>query len=213
MGVLWALRADDGRIRDFAFGYGNASILRSFRLSPSTHERYALLEALPQMRGSHAFDAYVSVCETGRPWVEEVNYDTPFGDGYMLGTFVQRTAKLGDGLVVFPRPRSPRSIGATFRCSSRSRCRPDAVVLISDLGTRSTSHPPSCHGCDQIQNDDQDERRDRGDGRADRVTSGCLRQATELLVTARTRALSPVVGRSPSPSRAPSADGRSARRT
>ena len=30
-----------------------------------------------------------------------MTYDTPFGDGYMLGTFVQRIAKLGDGLVVF----------------------------------------------------------------------------------------------------------------
>ena len=53
------------------------------------------------MRGSRAFDAYVRVCESGEPWVHEVTYDTPFGDGYMLGTFVQRTAKLGDGLVNF----------------------------------------------------------------------------------------------------------------
>ena len=53
------------------------------------------------MRGSHAFDAYVEVCESGEPWVQEVTYDTPFGDGYMLGTFVQRTAKLGDGLINF----------------------------------------------------------------------------------------------------------------
>ena len=41
------------------------------------------------------------VCESGEPWHHEVTYDTPFGDGYMLGTFVQRTAKLGDGLVNF----------------------------------------------------------------------------------------------------------------
>ena len=53
------------------------------------------------MRGSRAFDAYADVCDTGRPWVTEVTYDTPFGDGYMLGTFVHRAAKLGDGLVVF----------------------------------------------------------------------------------------------------------------
>ena len=53
------------------------------------------------MRGSRAFDAYIEVCESGRPWVKEVTYDTPFGDGYMLGTFVERTAKLGDGLVNF----------------------------------------------------------------------------------------------------------------
>jgi signal transduction histidine kinase len=35
------------------------------------------------------------------PGVQELNYDTPFGDGYVLGTFVHRTAKLGDGLVNF----------------------------------------------------------------------------------------------------------------
>lgn len=101
VGVLWALRDDDGRIVDFTFGYGNPSILRSFRLPPATRDRYTLLEALPRMRGSRAFDAYVRVCNTGEPWVHEVTYDTPFGDGYMLGTFVQRTAKLGDGLVNF----------------------------------------------------------------------------------------------------------------
>ena len=101
VGVLWALRDADGQIVDFAFGYGNPSILRAFRLPPATRDRYTLLEALPRMRGSGAFDAYVRVCESGEPWVHEVTYDTPFGDGYMLGTFVQRSAKLGDGLVNF----------------------------------------------------------------------------------------------------------------
>jgi signal transduction histidine kinase len=101
VGVLWALRDTEGRIVDFTFGYGNPSILRAFRLPAATRDRYTLLEALPRMRGSRAFDAYVKVCETGEPWVHEVTYDTPFGDGYMLGTFVQRSAKLGDGLVNF----------------------------------------------------------------------------------------------------------------
>jgi signal transduction histidine kinase len=101
VGVLWAIRDDDGGIVDFSFGYGNPSILRAFRLPAATRDRYTLLEALPQMRGSRAFDAYVRVCDTGEPWVHEVTYDTPFGDGYMLGTFVQRSAKLGDGLVNF----------------------------------------------------------------------------------------------------------------
>jgi len=101
VGVLWALRDADGRIVDFTFGYGNPSILRAFRLTPATRDRYTLLEALPRMRGARAFDTYVRVCESGEPWVHEVTYDTPFGDGYMLGTFVQRTAKLGDGLVNF----------------------------------------------------------------------------------------------------------------
>jgi signal transduction histidine kinase len=101
VGVLWALRDPEGNITDFAFGYGNPSMLRSFRIPPATAERYTLLEALPRMRGSRAFDAYVRVCESGVPWVREITYDTPFGDGYMLGTFVQRVAKLGDGLIVF----------------------------------------------------------------------------------------------------------------
>jgi len=101
VGVLWALRDADDDIVDFTFGYGNPSILRAFRLPPETRDRYTLLEALPRMRGSVAFDAYVEVCESGEPWIQEVTYDTPFGDGYMLGTFVQRTVKLGDGLVNF----------------------------------------------------------------------------------------------------------------
>ncbi len=101
VGVLWAVRDADGKIGDFTFGYGNPAILRAFRLPATTRDRYTLLEALPQMRGSRAFDAYIRVCEFGQPWVHEVTYDTPFGDGYMLGTFVQRSAKLGDGLVNF----------------------------------------------------------------------------------------------------------------
>jgi signal transduction histidine kinase len=53
------------------------------------------------VRGSRTFDAFVRVCDSGQPWVQEITYDTPFGDGYVLGTFVRRTAKLGDGLVNF----------------------------------------------------------------------------------------------------------------
>jgi signal transduction histidine kinase len=101
VGVLWALRDDDGAIRDFAFGYGNPTMLRRSGLPPSTADRLTLLEALPRIRGSRAFDAYVRVCDSGEPWVTEVVYDTPFGEGYMLGTFVHRAARLGDGLVVF----------------------------------------------------------------------------------------------------------------
>jgi signal transduction histidine kinase len=101
VGVLWAKRDARGRIVDFTFGYGNPAILRAFRLPAATRDRYTLLEALPPMRGSRAFDAYVRVCESGEPWVHEVTYDTPFGDGYMLGTFIERSARLGDGLVNF----------------------------------------------------------------------------------------------------------------
>jgi signal transduction histidine kinase len=101
VGVLWAIRDTDGAIVDFSFGYGNPAILRSFRLPAATPDRYTLLEALPQMRGSRAFHAYTRVVDLGEPWVQEITYDTPFGDGYMLGTFIERTMKLGDGLVTF----------------------------------------------------------------------------------------------------------------
>jgi signal transduction histidine kinase len=101
VGVLWAVRDAHGRIVDFTFGYGNPTMLGAFRLPAATRDRFTLLEALPPMRGSRAFDAYIKVCESGEPWVQQVTYDTPFGDGYMLGTFVERSAKLGDGLINF----------------------------------------------------------------------------------------------------------------
>ena len=101
VGLVWAVRDPEGRIVDFTFGYGNPTMLRGFRIPAQTPDRYTLLEALPGMRGSHAFQAYVDVCESGQPWVSEVTYDTPFGDGYMLGTFLHRAAKLGDGVIVF----------------------------------------------------------------------------------------------------------------
>jgi signal transduction histidine kinase len=76
-------------------------MLRSFRIPAATPERFTLLEALPAMRDSEMFLRYVSVCDTGSPLVGDVTYDTPFGDGYMLGTFLHRVAKLGDGVIVF----------------------------------------------------------------------------------------------------------------
>ena len=101
VGVLWGLRDDDGAIVDFAFGYGNVAMLSGFRLPAATPDRYTLLEALPSMRGSQALEEYARVCETGEAWVSEVTYDTPFADGYMLGTFVLRVAKLGGGVITF----------------------------------------------------------------------------------------------------------------
>ena len=100
IGIVWPLRDDAGEVVDFALGYGNPTMLRSFRLPAATRDRYTLLEALPRMRGSRAFTAWVAVCETGRSWVREIVYDTPFGDGYMLGTYMQRVARLGGGLLI-----------------------------------------------------------------------------------------------------------------
>jgi signal transduction histidine kinase len=100
VGLLWAIRDDDGRIVDFDFGYGNPGIMRMFRLPRTQTGRYTALEALPQMRDDGTFDRYAHVCDTGEPWVDEVSFDTPFGDGYVRGTFLRRTGKLGDGLIV-----------------------------------------------------------------------------------------------------------------
>src|SRR3954470_6118011 len=100
VGLLWAIRDDDGRIVDFDFGYGNPAIMDMFRLPRTQAGRYTALEALPQMREDGSFERYVHVCDTGEPWVNEVSFDTPFGDGYVRGTFLRRTGKLGDGLIV-----------------------------------------------------------------------------------------------------------------
>jgi signal transduction histidine kinase len=100
IGLLWAIRDDDGRIVDFDFGYGNPAIMRLFDLPRSQTGHFTLLEALPQMRDDGGFDAYVRVCDTGEPYVDEVTYDTSFGEGWIRGTILRRTAKLGDGLLV-----------------------------------------------------------------------------------------------------------------
>jgi signal transduction histidine kinase len=99
-GLLWSIRDDAGRIVDFDFGYGNPAIMRMFRLPRRQAGRFTVLRALPQMRDDGTFDRYVEVCETGAPFVDEVSFDTRFGEGYVRGTFLRRTAKLGDGLIV-----------------------------------------------------------------------------------------------------------------
>jgi signal transduction histidine kinase len=43
----------------------------------------------------------VRVCETAEALSDEITFDSPFGDGYIQGTILRRTAKLGDGLIVF----------------------------------------------------------------------------------------------------------------
>jgi signal transduction histidine kinase len=100
VGLVWAIRDDAGRIVDFDFGYGNPAIMRMFRLPRTQAGRYTVLEALPQMREDGTFESYARVCDTGEPFVDEISFDTSFGDGYIRGTFSRRTAKLGDGLIV-----------------------------------------------------------------------------------------------------------------
>jgi signal transduction histidine kinase len=100
VGLVWAIRDEARRIVDFDFGYGNPAIMRMFGLPRTQAGRYTVLEALPQMRADGTFERYAAVCDTGEPFVDEISFDTPFGDGYIRGTFSRRTAKLGDGLIV-----------------------------------------------------------------------------------------------------------------
>jgi signal transduction histidine kinase len=126
VGILWAVRDDDGRIVDFTFGYRNPSMLRAFRVPPTTRGNYTLLEALPWVRQTRAFEAFIRVCDSGESWVQEITYDMPLGDGYVLGTFVHRTAKLGDGLVNF-------LTDVTEQRRMEAELRSDADVVAHDL--------------------------------------------------------------------------------
>jgi signal transduction histidine kinase len=100
VGLLWAIRDGDGQITDFEFGYGNPRILELFAMPENMRGRYTLLEAMPAMRDEGSFELYVEICETGVPVVDEITFDTPFGDGYARGTLLRRTARLGDGLII-----------------------------------------------------------------------------------------------------------------
>jgi len=100
VGLLWAKRDAAGRIVDFEFGYGNPRILELFAMPENQRGRYTLLEALPRMREDGSFELYAEICETGVPVVDELTFDTPFGDGYARGRLLRRTGKFGDGLIV-----------------------------------------------------------------------------------------------------------------
>jgi signal transduction histidine kinase len=55
---------------------------------------------LPAMARSGEFASYARVCETGEPYVEELTFDVPVGEGHIQGTLTRRVAKFGDGLIV-----------------------------------------------------------------------------------------------------------------
>ena len=74
--------------------------MRLFALPRPQSGHFTLLEALPQMREDGSFAEYTHVCDTGEPYVDEFTYDTQFGEGWIRGTLLRRTAKLGDGLLV-----------------------------------------------------------------------------------------------------------------
>ena len=139
VGILWAVRDGDGRIVDFSFGYGNPAILRAFSLPASSADKYTLLEALPQLDGHHSFAAYARVCDTGEPWVHEVTYDTPFGDGYMLGTFIERCAQARGRADQLPhrRHRAAPDGARAAQLRRRRRARPQRA----DRGHRDARRP------------------------------------------------------------------------
>jgi signal transduction histidine kinase len=174
VGILWALRDPRATVVDFAFGYGNLAMLAGFRLPAATPDRYTLLEALPTMRDSVAFAEYVRVCETAEPWVSEITYDTPFGDGYMLGTFVQRVAKLGDGVIVFlddvtDQRRMERELQAYANLVAHDLSEPLVTVqLLVSLLEQRPDAPPSAEVLERLR---------RSAGRAREIVDGVLAYA------------------------------------
>ena len=88
--------------RRFDFGYGNpghhAPVPPSCRArSPGTSPSSRRCRRCARTGGS---TEYTHVCDTGEPFVDEFTYDTQFGEGWIRGTLLRRTAKLGDGLLV-----------------------------------------------------------------------------------------------------------------
>jgi len=79
VGLLWAVRDEDGQITDFEFGYGNPRILELFAMPENMRGRFTLLEAMPQMRDEGSFELYVETCETGVPVIDEICFYTPLG--------------------------------------------------------------------------------------------------------------------------------------
>jgi signal transduction histidine kinase len=90
------------------------------------------------------------------PWVSEITYDTPFGDGYMLGTFVQRLARLGDGLIVFlddvtDQRRMERELQAYANLVAHDLSEPLATVqLLVTLLEQHPDAPPSSEVLDRL---------------------------------------------------------------
>ena len=146
VGVLWAIRDPAGRRR-----------LR-LRLRQPGHDArlpapgrdarplHAARGAAPDARQPGVRRPYVEVCDTGEPLVSEVTYDTPFGDGYMLGTFLHRAARLGDGRDRVPPRRHRRAADGGRARSLRRRRRPRperAARRASRCSSTSSSSGPS----------------------------------------------------------------------
>ena len=116
--------------------------LRQFRRSArlpapglDVPDRYTLLEALPPMRGSHAFDAYVRVLRGRRAVVPGGHLQHAVRRGLHVWGFVQRTVKLGDGLINF----LTDSVTAQRRLEAELRSFAEAGVQITHRSRASRS--------------------------------------------------------------------------
>ena len=99
VGVLWAIR-ENGRIVDFSFGYGNPTMLRGFRIPAETPERYTLLEALRRC-GEARRSTRTQSLRHGPAVRQRGDVRHAVRRRLLLGTFLHRVAKLGDGVIVF----------------------------------------------------------------------------------------------------------------
>jgi hypothetical protein len=117
VGVLWAVRDDDGRIVDFTFGYGNPSMLRSFRVPLASRDRYKLLEALPRVRGSRTFKfrgeapprVELSALRDSHEWVVTVRDN---------GVESTPTRRAGSSRCSRVRTARPKELASAWRCAA-----------------------------------------------------------------------------------------------
>jgi signal transduction histidine kinase len=101
VGVLWAIRAEDGSVSDFETGYSNPAMDRAIGVSLEHSFGRRLLAESPGFAADAAFERMAGVVETGVPSVEESTVESRAGPiGRMAGVFVHRAVPFGPDAVM-----------------------------------------------------------------------------------------------------------------
>jgi len=139
VGLLWAIRDDDGRIVDFEFGYGNPSIMRIFQLPRTQRGRFTLLEALPAMRDTGDFDMEAEL----RGYADMVAHDLrePItGIAHLVALLERR----GD------EPPSPEVLALLRASTERARELIDGVLAYANAGELSSERVALARLMDEV---------------------------------------------------------------
>ena len=92
--ILKSIRNREGKITDFKILYANSAIEETLNRKGLSGKN--LLKEFPGKLPSGLFDNYVEVCESGKPWKDEIYYNY---EGYEYWTAV-KAIKLEDGCMV-----------------------------------------------------------------------------------------------------------------